>query len=72
MSVSRYNRLLRKVAGNIKRLRKKRGLTQEEMTRFGFNYRHYQRVESGKQNLSLFTLQKIAAALKVNEREFFD
>jgi transcriptional regulator with XRE-family HTH domain len=60
------------VANNIKRFRKKRGLTQEDMTKFGFNYRHYQRVEGGKQNLSLFTLQKIAAVFKVNEREFFE
>jgi len=53
-------------------LRKKRGLTQEDMTKHGFNYRHYQKVEGGKQNLSLYTISKLAAALKVDEREFFE
>ena len=38
----------------IRKLRTKKGLTQEDMTRFGFNYRHYQKLESGAHSFSLY------------------
>ena len=43
-----YENFLKRIAVNIKKLRLENELTQEDMTEYGFNYRHYQnwRVES--------------------------
>jgi transcriptional regulator with XRE-family HTH domain len=61
-----YSRLLKQVSQNITRLRKARGLTQEDMIRYGFNYRHYQKLESGKHSLSLYTLHRLGKAFRVS------
>ncbi|MBK9293580.1 MAG: helix-turn-helix transcriptional regulator [Oligoflexia bacterium] len=66
-----YDRLLKKVAENVKRLRKKQGITQEGMTDFGFNYRHYQKIEGGEYSFNLFTLHRLSQAFKVEIKEFF-
>jgi transcriptional regulator with XRE-family HTH domain len=60
-----FVKFLTAISKNIKIIRKDRGLTQEDMARFGFNIRHYQDIESGKINLTLQTLYRIAKALKV-------
>lgn len=67
----KYERLLRRVRGNIKAIRKTKGLTQEDMVDFGFNYRHYQSIESGRHSPNLHTLFRVAEAFKVNIKEFF-
>ena len=64
-------RLIRLVAQHVQRLRKAKGLTQEDMQDFGFNYRYYQRIEAGEKNLSLKTLNKLAKAFGVDVSEFF-
>src|SRR5213592_4569262 len=54
------------VGERIRRLRKERGWTQDEISRrFGFNYKHYQRIEQGQQNLELATLNKLATAFEI-------
>ena len=67
----RYWRLLRRVAGNIRRIREGKGLTQEDMTSLGFERRWYQRIESGTYSVSLPTLDLLSRALKVDVSEFF-
>ena len=67
----RYWRLMRRVAGNIRRIREAKGLTQEDMTSLGFERRWYQRIESGTYSVSLPTLDQVARAFKVDVSEFF-
>lgn len=66
-----YDELLALVAQNIQRCRAVAGLTQEDMRGKGFNYRFYQRLESGTTNATLFTLHRVAMALGVPVAEFF-
>jgi transcriptional regulator with XRE-family HTH domain len=66
-----YAKLLGRIAGHIKRLRKKRGLTQEEIIDYGFNYRFYQKVESGAYSFNLYTLHRLSIAFKVPIQDFF-
>jgi len=61
-----YNRLLARVASNIRKLRKESGLTQEEMSvKGGFNYRFYQKLESGKYSPNLYTLFRLSKTFRV-------
>lgn len=67
----KYDRLLEKVATNIKRIRKSRGLSQRDMETYGFDLRNYQRLEAGNHSPSLYTVHKLAIAFKVEIEEFF-
>jgi len=58
-------RLMRLVGKRVRELRLARGLKQEEMCQFGFEYKYYQRIEYGQKNLSLKTLNKLAKAFQV-------
>jgi transcriptional regulator with XRE-family HTH domain len=51
-------RLMKLVGHRVRQLRLERNLTQEDMGRFGFEYRYYQRIEYGEKNLSLKTPQR--------------
>lgn len=62
---------MRRIAGNVQRIRQAKGLTQEDMTSFGFERRWFQRIESGTYSVSLPTLDKVAQALKVDILELF-
>lgn len=64
-----YGKVLRILAENIQRARRERKLTQEDMADFGFNYRHYQKIESGTYSPSFRTLHRLAIALKVNMKD---
>lgn len=66
-----YEELLSKVANNIKTIRTSKGLTQQNMAEEGFNYRYYQKIESGRQSLNLETLHRIAVILRVEVSDFF-
>ena len=68
---NKYERLLAKIATNIKRIRKSRGLSQRDMETFGFDLRNYQRLEAGNHSPSLYTVHKLALAIKVDLEEFF-
>lgn len=65
----KYDRLLKKIAINIKAMRKERGLSQRNMEAFGFDLRNYQRLEAGKHSPSLYTLHKIAIAFRIDISE---
>ena len=54
------------MAAKIKALRERRGLTQEQLAeKAGVGRSHLARLETGKQDPTLSTLEKIASALKV-------
>jgi transcriptional regulator with XRE-family HTH domain len=67
----RYWKLMRRVAGNIRRIREAKGLTQEDMMNLGLERRWFQRIESGEYSVSLPTLDRVARAFKVDISEFF-
>jgi len=53
-------------------LRLAKGLRQEDMCQFGFEYKYYQRIEYGQKNLSLKTLNKLAKAFRVPISKLFE
>ena len=55
----------------LKEVRKEKGLKQEDMERFGISYKYYQRIENGKVNVTLSTIEKIAYALEIEPTELF-
>ena len=66
MSADReYEKLLATIARNIKKYRTLRGMTQEQMADHGFNYRFYQKLESGKYSPNLRTLSRISKFFKI-------
>lgn len=64
-------RLTKRFSSNLKKMRVKKGLTQEDMTAHGFNYRHYQRLESGMNPPSFSTLVRLAKIMGVDITDFF-
>lgn len=71
VSEKEYERLIKRISSNIKKIRESKELTQEEMTQFGFNYRHYQKIESGNHSFNLFTLFRLSKVFKVDIADFF-
>ena len=62
---------MKRIAGNIRRIRLDKNLTQEDMLHYGLERRWFQRIESGTYSVSLPTLDKVARAFKVDISEFF-
>jgi len=56
---------MKQVGQRISQLRRARGLKQEDMCRFGFDYKYYQRIEYGQKNLTLRTINRLADAFCV-------
>jgi transcriptional regulator with XRE-family HTH domain len=69
MTDERQRKLL---ANKVRELRRKNGLTQEQMRDHGFGYRYYQRIEAGEKDLRLSTLNRLANTFKVTINELFD
>lgn len=66
MPEPRLQVLLDSVAGNVRRLRQRKALTQEALAEAaGFDSRFLQRVERGEVNMRLETLARLATALGV-------
>lgn len=60
------------VGFNIRRIREKRGLSQEELAALAGLHRAYVgQIERGEKNIGLKNLQKIAQALEVNIEDLF-
>lgn len=57
---------------NVRKLRLERKLTQEMMRDHSFNYRYFQKIESGKVNPTLDTLLKLAKALDCSLSDLLD
>ncbi len=64
-------RLMELLGKRVRQLRIERGLKQEEMCRFGFDYKYYQRIEYGEKNLTLKSLNKLAKAFGIPISELF-
>lgn len=63
-SAAAERRLLKELAGRIKRQRLASGLTQEAAAaRAGIDYKRYQRLEAGGVNATMRTLLRVAEAL---------
>jgi len=68
-----FNEAIAKIALNIKIERIKRGLTQAELAeRVNVHEKYIGKVETGKQNLTVKTLVKIAQALEVELNTLID
>jgi transcriptional regulator with XRE-family HTH domain len=69
-SLNELQDIQRLVAERIKKIRKVKGLTQDQLAeRAGLNRTHLYRLESGRQSMTLRTLKTIADALGVRVRE---
>lgn len=67
-----YIELLKKVAFNVKIQRMKQNLTQSQLAEMiNVHEKYIGKIETGKQNLTLKTLFKIAQALDVEIGNFF-
>ena len=61
------------VGKRVKELRNKLGISQEELADIAELDRTYiTSVECGKRNISIVNIEKLAIALKVTIKEFFD
>lgn len=67
-----FDRMLKKISKKIKSARIKTGLTQMDMIDHGFNYRHYQRLESGESGYNLQTLFRLSKVFKIKMSVFFE
>lgn len=62
-----------RIGWNLRRLRRERGITQEDFaTDSGFDRGYISGVERGVRNPSVLVLARIASALDVDVAEFFD
>lgn len=57
----------------LRQVRLSKGLTQEVLAaEAGFSRSYYTEIETGKRNISLQNIEKLARALDVEIKEFFD
>jgi len=60
------------LGANLRRLRERNGMTQEEAAEtVGVNWRHWQKLEAGEVNVTLKTLAKICEGMGVDIRKLF-
>lgn len=55
----------------LRELRMEKGLRQQDLQNRGISYKYYQRIEEGKVNLTLRSLEKLASALEVTVLDLF-
>ncbi|MBI3019370.1 MAG: helix-turn-helix transcriptional regulator [Deltaproteobacteria bacterium] len=56
---------LNQVSKNIRRIRKEKNILQKDLSKHGMSYRYYQKIESGKANLTLKSLYDLAQVFNV-------
>jgi transcriptional regulator with XRE-family HTH domain len=66
-----YKRFCKRLGRRVASLRQERGLTQEDMSRFGFSWRRYQRIEAG-QPITMRTAHRLAKAFRISVGELVD
>jgi transcriptional regulator with XRE-family HTH domain len=65
--------ILERFSERLRRLRLAKGLTQEEMAaRAGFSRSYYTQVESGKRNVALLNLYRLAQSLEISLKDLLD
>ncbi|MBL1141580.1 MAG: helix-turn-helix transcriptional regulator [Proteobacteria bacterium] len=69
-----FERFARKVQKNIKRLRKEKGLSQEDLMDYDISLRTIQRIEQEKEpvNITLLTLKRLSKAFKIKTSDLLD
>lgn len=64
---------LRRFGDRLRMLRVTQGFTQEELAaEAGFSRSYYTEIETGKRNLSLLNIRKLARSLQVNTTELLN
>lgn len=63
--------LARFLGRRLREIRLKKGLRQQDVQDRGISYKYYQRIEEGKVNPTLRSLEKLALALGVSVFDFF-
>ncbi len=72
MAFAAFNELQKLLAINLRSLRNRKELTQEEAAEAtGLNWRHWQKLEAAEVNVTLSTLAKICRGLEVDIRALF-
>ena len=70
---SHETRLVAVFAGNVRRLRKERGLSQEELAEAAGVHRTYVgMIERGEKNVTIYNIERIAIALDVPPGSLLD
>jgi transcriptional regulator with XRE-family HTH domain len=65
--IDSFGKVCSRLGRTLKRLRKGRSMTQEEMaTRAGIGWRHLQKIEAGEVNVTLRTLYRLGSSLRVD------
>jgi len=61
----------KRIGFEIRQIRLKKRLTLEDMQEYGFSPQHFQKVETGKKEISLYTMYRISKAFKVKLSSLF-
>ena len=70
---SQETRLVAVFAGNVRRLRKERRLSQEELAEAAGVHRTYiGMIERGEKNVTIYNIERIALALRVSPGSLLD
>ena len=65
--------LLKKPGKRIRDLRKRHNFSQYQMAKkCAMDYGSYSKIENGKRNVTIFTLQRITKVLKISFHELFN
>lgn len=73
MKSTPYNKYLKQLGNNLRRIRKEKGLTMEILANEAeIEYRQIGRIERGEVNTSIISLLRIAEILKVDIKVFFE
>lgn len=64
------NRLFKEIGARIRKIRRDKGMVQEDMMAYGFTTRHYQRIETGAP-ITIKTAYRICKAFKISLSDIF-
>ena len=68
---AKKERYFKKSGAVVRRIRLSKGLTLETMQGYGFSAQHFQKIESGKKSVNLYTAYRIASALGMSMASLF-
>jgi DNA-binding XRE family transcriptional regulator len=67
----KQEQFFKKFGAEVRRVRLSKGLTLEAMQNHGFSAQHFQKIESGKKAVNLYTAYRICKAFKMNLSDLF-
>ena len=68
---AKQEKYFKKFGAEVRRIRLAKGLTLEGMQAHGFSAQHFQKIESGKKAVNLYTAYRIANAFGMSMASFF-